>query len=112
MNNFKHMDAIIDLSDVDHPKAPDWPDVDFIVGNPPFLGGKRLRTELGDEYVNDLFSVYKGMVPAEADLVTYWFEKARQQVENGCAKRVGLLATQGIRGGANREVLKRNQRDW
>jgi hypothetical protein len=39
--------------------------------------------------------------------VTYWFEKARQQIENGRTRRVGLLATQGIRGGANREVLKR-----
>lgn len=46
-------------------------------------------------------------MPAEADLVTYWFEKAREQIGKGKAKRAGLLATQGIRGGANREVLKR-----
>src|SRR5207247_2387786 len=43
----------------------------------------------------------------EADLCCYWFEKARQQVEDGKCKRAGLLATQGIRGGANREALKR-----
>jgi len=46
-------------------------------------------------------------VPAEADLVCYWYEKARAMVEMGKAKRVGLLATQGIRGGANRRVLER-----
>jgi hypothetical protein len=88
---------------------PLWPDVDYIVGNPPFLGGKFLRRKLGDEFVDDLFRVYAGRVPAEADLVTYWFGKARAHVEQKKAKRVGLLATQAIRGGANRLVLKRVQ---
>lgn len=108
MDNFRNMDAILDTtSDPEHPREPDWPAVDFIVGNPPFLGGKRLRAELGDDYVNKLFSVWKGRVPAEADLVAYWFEKARREIEESKCKRAGLLATQGIRGGANREVLKR-----
>src|SRR2546423_1073837 len=44
------------------PSEPDWPAVDFIVGNPPFLGGKRLRAELGDEYVDALFKLYKDRV--------------------------------------------------
>ena len=44
---------------------------------------------------------------AEADLVCYWFEKARDMLDRECTKRVGLLATQGIRGGANRNVLRR-----
>ena len=82
-------------------------DSDVIIGNPPFLGGKLMRAGLGDEYVDDLFSVYNGRVPREADFVTYWHEKARAMVAEGRAKRVGLLATQGIRGGANRKVLKR-----
>ena len=81
--------------------------MDVIVGNPPFLGGKRMRKELGDEYVEDLFKLYEGRVPACADLVCYWFEKARAQIAAGKAKRVGLLATQAIRGGANRQVLER-----
>ncbi|HEX5736031.1 MAG TPA: DNA methyltransferase [Blastocatellia bacterium] len=105
--NFRCMDAIIDLSDPDNPREPEWPAVEFIVGNPPFLGGKRMRAELGDEYVNKLFEVWEGRVPSEADLVCYWFEKARKHIEEEKCKRAGLLATQGIRGGANREVLKR-----
>jgi len=40
-------------------------------------------------------------------LVCYWFEKARAMIEEGKVKRAGLLATQGIRGGANRKVLER-----
>ena len=81
--------------------------MDVIVGNPPFLGGKRLRSELGDAYVDDLFQLYDGRVPREADLVCYWFEKARAQIVAGKAKRAGLLATNSIRGGANRKVLER-----
>ncbi len=54
-----------------------------------------------------LRALYDGRVPGGADLVTYWFEKARAQIESGHAKRAGLLATQGIRGGGNRTVLER-----
>jgi hypothetical protein len=89
------------------PAEPEWPTVDFIIGNPPFLGGNRIRQELGDDYVEKLFALYDGRVPAFADLCCYWFEKARAHIAAGKCKRAGLLATQGIRGGANREVLKR-----
>jgi hypothetical protein len=91
------------------PSEPEWPTVDFIIGNPPFLGGNRIRQELGGDYVERLFALYDGRVPAFADLCCYWFEKARAHIAAGKCKRAGLLATQGIRGGANREVLKRIQ---
>lgn len=84
-----------------------WPKAEFIVGNPPFLGGKMLRRNLGDATVNTLFDTYHGRVPAEADLVTYWFEKARAQIERGDARRAGLVTTNSIRGGTNRRVLER-----
>ena len=105
--NFRNQDAIVDLTDPETPQEPSWPDVDFIVGNPPFLGGKILRTSLGDSYVDAMFNVWKDRVTAESDLCCYWFEKARAHIESGHCRRAGLLATQGIRGGANREVLKR-----
>jgi hypothetical protein len=100
-----------------------WPEADVVVGNPPFLGGKLIRRELGNSYVDALFENLGKRVPPEADLCCYWFEKARQQIENKKCGRAGLLATQGIRGGANREVLKRiketgdiffaeSDRDW
>ncbi|MGC8723509.1 MAG: type IIL restriction-modification enzyme MmeI [Acidobacteriota bacterium] len=105
--HFLCRDAILDLGDPDHPKEPEWPEADCIVGNPPFLGGKILRRELGDSYVDRLFALWDGRVPREADLCAYWFEKARDQVEAGRCRRADLLATQGIRGGANRKVLER-----
>lgn len=84
-----------------------WPECDVIVGNPPFLGDKLMRGELGDGYVEELRKIYGNRIPGQSDLCCYWFEKARDLIENGKCKRAGLLATQGIRGGANREVLKR-----
>ena len=107
LDTIRQTDAILDLTDPEHPAGPDWPAAEFIVGNPPFLGGKLLRTGLSDGYVDALFKRYNGRVPAEADLVCYWFEKAQRAIEAGKTKRAGLLATQGIRGGVNRRVLQR-----
>jgi len=107
LDNIRRMDAILAYDADGQPIEPEWPAADVIVGNPPFLGGNKIRKELGDAYVEALFALYAGRVPAFADLVCYWFEKARALVESGKIKRAGLLATQAIRGGANRKVLER-----
>ena len=107
LDQIEFRDAIVDLSDPDRPRIPEWPEADVIVGNPPFLGGKLLRTHLGDEYVDSLFAAWDEKVARESDLCCYWFEQGRRAIEAGRAKRVGLLATQAIRGGANRRVLQR-----
>ncbi len=107
LTNIEHADAILRYDADEKSYEPTWPEADYIVGNPPFLGGKSLRRELGDVYVDDLFMLYKSRVKAESDLVVYWFEKARAGIEHGNAKRAGLLATQSIRQGANRNVLDR-----
>ena len=77
-----------------------------MIGNPPFLGGRRLITELGEDYVSGLFAAYDDRVSAEADLVCYWFAKTGRQMENGRTQRAGLVATNSIRGGANRRALQ------
>lgn len=107
LNNIECRDAILDLSDPENPSEPEWPEATAIVGNPPFLGVKLLRANLGDDYVEAMFKVYRGRVAGMADLVCYWHEKARAMVEKSRAQRVGLLATQGIRGGGSRETLRR-----
>jgi type II restriction/modification system DNA methylase subunit YeeA len=107
LDNIQHRDAILTHDEKGNPAEPNWPEVDCIIGNPPFLGGNKIRQELGDKYVEDLFRIYSERVPPFADLVCYWFEKARAQVQSAKCKRVGLLATQGIRGGASRVVLER-----
>lgn len=85
----------------------DWPTVDAIIGNPPFLGGSKMRAELGDEYTEALRNCYADRVPGGADLVTYWFGKARAQIEAKNCKRAGLVATQSVRKGLNQKVLAR-----
>ena len=85
---------------------PEWPAADVVVGNPPFLGDKLQIRSLGNDYVLRLRGTYAGRLPAQADLVCYWFEKAGKQIQSGKATRVGLVATNSIRGGANRRVLQ------
>ncbi|MFO1420437.1 MAG: class I SAM-dependent DNA methyltransferase [Candidatus Competibacteraceae bacterium] len=84
-----------------------WPEAEFIVGNPPFLGDKKQLAELGEQYVATLRRTYAGRVPGGADLVCYWFEKARARIEAGQARQAGLVATNSIRQKRNRPVLER-----
>ena len=84
--------------------AAAWPEAEFIVGNPPFLGNKRMIAELGEEYATALRAAYVD-VPGGVDLVAYWVEAAWRAVEAGRTSRVGLVTTNSIRGGANRSVL-------
>ena len=107
LDTIRQADAILDLSDPEHPAEPEWPAAEFIVGNPPFLGGGLLRQNFTDEYVEPLFDLYGNRIPNFSDLCCYWFEKARDMLACQKACRCGLLATQGIRGRANRSVLER-----
>ena len=102
LDTIEYRDAILTPDNTE----PKWPEADVVIGNPPFLGGKLLITNLGEDYVSKIFTTYDGRVPAEADLVCYWFEKAGQQIAAGKATRAGLVATNSIRGGANRRALK------
>ena len=103
LDNIQLRDAVLNPDGTE----PEWPEADAIVGNPPFLGGSKLLAALGGDYVTRLRSLYQGRVPGGADLVTYWFEKARAQIAAGRVRYVGLVATNSIRGGANRKVLER-----
>ena len=107
LETIRLQDALLDRSDPLHLKEETWPAADVIIGNPPFLGAKRLRAELGDAYTDNLHQVFEGRLPPFSDLVCYFFEKARAEIAAGCATRAGLLATNSIRGGSNRTVLDR-----
>ena len=86
---------------------PDWPQADVVIGNPPFLGYSPQRETLGNDYIEAVRGLYKGAVPAFADLVCYWFQKAGKLMASGRVSRAGLVATNSIRGGKNRVVLDR-----
>ena len=99
LHTIERMDAILAQDLSEEPVDPDWPQADFIIGNPPSLGNRKIRAELGDHYVEALRRPYTNRVSNRSDLVCYWFEKARAELVAGRAKRWGLLATQGIRVG-------------
>lgn len=103
LDGIEHCDALLNPDGAE----ATWPKADVIIGNPPFLGDKMMRSELGDDYVEKLRKLYEGRVPGGADLVTYWFEKARAQIEAGRTKAAGLVATNVISRGANRKILQR-----
>ena len=83
----------------------DWPAADVVVGNPPFLGNKKMIGGLGEDYTTALRRAWS-QVPGGADLVCYWFAKSWEQMQAGRLTRAGLVATNSIRGGANRAVLR------
>ncbi|MFO1158065.1 MAG: DNA methyltransferase [Reyranellaceae bacterium] len=82
-----------------------WPKATVIIGNPPFLGTKKIIGALGEEYAEKLRAMYEGRVSRFADLVCFWFAKAREKMIKGGLERAGFVTTNSIRGGKNRLVL-------
>lgn len=103
LNTIECRDAMLNADGTE----AEWPEAEFVVGNPPFLGGSKILRILGDEYVSQLRRVYGNRLSATADLVTYWLEKARSYIEAGRYKRVGFVATNSIRDQQQRKVLER-----
>ena len=86
---------------------PEWPGADVVVGNPPFLGNRKLRSEMGNDYAEALSRAYSGLIHGKPDLVCYWFAKAGRLIAEEKVERAGLVATNSIRGGTSRLVLDR-----
>ena len=93
-----------------NPRPAEWltkenPSVDFIVGNPPFIGKGKLREDLGDGYAETLRAAYPD-VPESADFVLYWWHKAAELVRTGKARRFGLITTNSLRQTFARRVVQ------
>ncbi len=85
-------------------KVVKWPSADYVVGNPPFLGNKRLNDVLGQPYVNAIKEAFPE-VPGTADLVMYWWARCADLVSQGKLKAFGLVTTNSITGKFNRAVV-------
>jgi hypothetical protein len=88
-----------------NPRPAEWPEVDFVVGNPPFIGTARMRDALGDGYVEAVRWVY-AHVPDSADYVMFWWDKAAGLARSGAIQRFGLITTNSLRQTFNRRVLE------
>ncbi|WP_232727811.1 DNA methyltransferase [Acidovorax sp. 69] len=82
-----------------------WPQADFIVGNPPFIGAKYLRSALGDGYADALRAAWPE-VPESADFVMFWWHHAAAQVAAGHSRRLGLITTNSLTTTFNRRVVQ------
>jgi type I restriction-modification system DNA methylase subunit len=76
-----------------------WHPADAIIGNPPFIGGKYIRKELGDAEAEKLYKAFKE-VKGQVDYCAFWFRKAQEHL----APRCGLVATNSVAQGVTREA--------
>jgi type I restriction-modification system DNA methylase subunit len=91
-----------------NPKWPEWPEADYIVGNPPFIGAKFLRERQSDEYVEALWASHPHMNES-ADYVMYWWDRAAELLtRNGTPlKRFGLVTTNSLSQVFQRRVMEK-----
>jgi hypothetical protein len=92
------------LFDYIKPRRAEWPQADYIVGNPPFIGGWKMRDALGSGYVEALWSVYD--LPEKADFVMYWWAKAADLVAAKKIERFGFITTNSITQVFQRRVIE------
>lgn len=89
------------------PRKAEWPAADYIIGNPPFIGNKRMRTLLGDGYVDALRTAWSDM-PDSADFVMYWWNKAAEATREERTHRFGFITTNSLNQAFNRKVIQAN----
>ncbi len=113
--NIERRDAVLEHDGFDakgaykKPRRPEWPEADFIVGNPPFIGGKDIRSELGDNYAEALWAAHSHM-NASADFVMYWWDRAAELLtrKGTRLRRFGFVTTNSITQVFQRRVVERH----
>ncbi len=92
-----------------NPRRPEWPAAEFIVGNPPFIGGKDIRARLGDNYIKALWAAHPDMNES-ADFVMYWWDRAAELLTRPktVLRRFGLVTTNSISQVFQRRVIERH----
>jgi hypothetical protein len=90
-----------------NPRKAEWPQADFVVGNPPFIGAASMRAALGDGYTESLRKTWPE-VPESADFVMYWWNHAADSTRASMLRRFGLITTNSLRQTFNRRVIERH----
>ncbi|WP_245881017.1 class I SAM-dependent DNA methyltransferase [Thauera aromatica] len=88
-----------------NPRKAEWPQADYIVGNPPFIGAATMRRALGDGYVDAVRRTWPE-IPESADFVMYWWHIAGERVRAGEGRRFGFITTNSIKQTFNRRVIE------
>ncbi|MFZ1575263.1 MAG: DNA methyltransferase, partial [Chromatiaceae bacterium] len=94
-----------------NPRRTEWPEADFVVGNPPFIGAKVMRSALGDGYVEALRATWSE-VPESVDYVMYWWHIAADLVRSGKVQRFGFITTNSLSQTFNRRLIEQHVRTY
>ncbi|MBA4763668.1 DNA methyltransferase [Sphingomonas sp.] len=117
LSNITPMDAVVKHdperpkadgsgTELPNPRRPVWPEAEYIVGNPPFIGAKWLRSRLGDAYSEALWKAHP-KINKSADFVMYWWDRAAEQLtrKGSALKRFGFVTTNSITQEFSRRVI-------
>lgn len=97
--------AVVPLLRYVNPSKAEWPEADYVIGNPPFIGAARMRTVLGDGYVEALRQAHSE-VPDSSDYVMYWWQQAASLTREKKSRRFGFITTNSLRQIFNRRVVQ------
>ena len=100
-------DAKVEVWRYVNPKAAKWPKADFIVGNPPYIGVRKINQRLGERYVDAVRSVFSDL-PGTVDFVMYWWDCAARLVRKKAVRRFGFITTNSIVQDYSRPVVERH----
>ncbi|UCV14154.1 class I SAM-dependent DNA methyltransferase [Quatrionicoccus australiensis] len=99
--------AQVPLERYSNPRPAAWPQADYIVGNPPFIGAASMRQSLGDGYTEALRAAWPE-VPESADFVMFWWHHAAGLTRQGNVRRFGFITTNSLKQTFNRRVLEQH----
>ena len=109
-------DATVELYRYENPRRADWPEAEFIVGNPPFIGGKDMRAELGDGYAEAAWKA-RPKLPGGADFVMHFWDEAATRLlrkpikgKTNPLRRFGFITTNSVTQTFSRRVIERHAR--
>ncbi|HEY0028850.1 MAG TPA: DNA methyltransferase [Allosphingosinicella sp.] len=96
-------------TELSNPRRPEWPEADYIVGNPPFIGGKDVRARLGEAYAVALWKAHPN-INKSADFVMYWWNRAAEILgaKGSRLERFGFVTTNSITQEFNRRTVARH----
>jgi hypothetical protein len=107
-------DAVLRMTDagepdLETPLPAEWPEAEFIVGNPPFIGGKDMRSRLDPPGYAEAVWKANPRVPPSADFVMQWWDRAAHLLTapGSTLRRFGFVTTNSITQEFSRRVIAR-----
>ncbi len=110
-------DATVEMYRYENPRPAEWPVTEFIVGNPPFIGGKDMRAELGDGYAEACWKA-RPKIPGGADYVMHFWDEAairllrkpKKKDQKNPLRRFGFITTNSVTQTFSRRVIDRHMK--